>query len=67
MSDDLDLSGMTDREILLFLAKTVPGRLSDHGRRLRALEGVQRWAAGVGAGIALLWGAFNLKIKVGQG
>jgi len=34
--------------------KTTDERLNDHGQRLRALERIKNWAAGVGAGLALL-------------
>ena len=67
MSDDLNLSGMTDREILILLAKTVPGRLNDHGKRLRALEVVRNYTGGIGAGIALVWSGLKLHLMVGQG
>lgn len=67
MSDDLDLSGMTDREILVFLAKTVPGRLNDHGRRLRTLETFRNWLAGAGFVGAAILGALKLNVSVKQG
>lgn len=66
MSDELDLTGMTDREILLFLAKTVPGRLSDHGKRLRALETFRNWSAGVGTVVCGLLAAAKLNLSIKQ-
>lgn len=66
MSDEIDLSGMSDREILVFLAKTVPGRLNDHGKRLRALETFRNWATGAGTVIGGLIGLSKLNVKFGQ-
>lgn len=68
MSDEseIDIGKLSDREILILLARTVPGRLNDHGKRLRALEQVRNWAGGIGTGVAFLWAALKLNIKVDQ-
>lgn len=66
MSDDLDLDGLTDREILILLARTVPGRLNDHGKRLRALEQFRNWAAGAGAVGAAIAAMLKINLKASQ-
>lgn len=55
MSDDLDIHGMSDRDILIFLAKTVPGRLNNHGKRLARVEKIVGSAATlfVAAGVCI--------------
>ena len=66
MSDDMDLEGLTDRQILILLARTMPGRINDHGRRLRALETFRNWASGAGVVAGMVLGALKLNISVGQ-
>lgn len=67
MSDDLDLDGLTDREILILLARTVPGRLNDHGKRLRSLEQFRNWAAGAGALGIVVAKALGIKLSASTG
>lgn len=68
MSDDqIDLDGLSDREILILLARTVPGRLNDHGKRLRDLERVRNWAAGAGALGIVVAKALGIKLSASQG
>jgi hypothetical protein len=67
MSDDqIDLDGLSDREILILLAKTVPGRLNDHGKRLRDLERFRNWAAGAGALGIIVAKALGIKLTASQ-
>ena len=69
MSDQIDFGKLTDREILILLARgqeVYESRLNDHGRRLRALEAFRNWAAGAGAVAAAVGAALKLNVKVSQ-
>lgn len=61
---------MSDRELLIRIderLETVQGRVSDHSNRIRFLEGVTKWAAGIGSGIAAIWIGLKLHVSVKQG
>lgn len=69
MADQIDFGKLSDREILILMAKgqeTYESRLNDHGRRLRALEAFRNWATGAGAVAAAVGTALKLNFKVSQ-
>lgn len=64
-----DFGHLSDREILIIVAteqNTIQGRLHDHGKRLRVLEGLAKTATGAMAVIGLVAGWFRISAKVGQ-
>lgn len=68
--DDIDFDSLSEREILIILArgqKAFHGRLSDHGKRLKALEAFRNWAAGAGAVAGAVGAMLKLKVNVHQG
>lgn len=70
MSDEeegMNIHGMTDREILILLAKTLPGRVNNHGKRIADLERFRNWAAGAGALGVIVAKAFGVKLTAHQG
>lgn len=68
MSDDpIDFDGLTDREILILLARTLPKRVQGHDRRIRALENFRNLLAGGGAVAGAVLAAIKLKISVSTG
>lgn len=67
MSDDIDFDKLSEREILILLVRTVPGRLNDHGRRIRSLETWRNLLAGGGIVAGAVLAALKLKLSISQG
>lgn len=63
-----DFGKLSEREILIIVATdmtTVQGRLNDHGKRLRFLEGLAKTATGAIAivGIVVGWMKINVRVQ----
>lgn len=70
MSDDdneIDLDGLSDRDILLLLARTLPKQVHGHGKRIRSLENWRNVLFGGGSVAAAVLGAIKLKLNVSTG
>lgn len=65
--EEIDLNGLSDRDILLLLARTLPKTVNSHGKRIRNLENWRNLLAGGGAVAAAVVAAIKLKINVSTG
>lgn len=67
MSDEIDLDGLSDREILILLARTLPKEVHSQGRRIRSLENWRNVLFGGGSVAGAVLAALKLKLTASTG